>query len=116
MELSGFLYAGTNLWKFKDDWKYLGWTLSKVGMISLSMGVTVCEEWINGINWSFFMLVQIKKSFLSDWYLTISHLSAWGPPQLLLLFLLLFLLFLYSLYFQEATFKEASEEVLASRT
>ena len=39
MELTDFLRAGTVPLKLKGNWKFLGWTWSKMGAASLVMGL-----------------------------------------------------------------------------
>ena len=39
MELTDFMHASTILHKLKDDWKFFGWSCSKIGMASLVMGL-----------------------------------------------------------------------------
>ena len=39
MELTDFLRAGTNSRKLKGDWKFFGWTWSKMGVASLMTGL-----------------------------------------------------------------------------
>ena len=39
MELTDFLQAGTNLFKLKSDWTFLGCVGSEMGVVSLVMGL-----------------------------------------------------------------------------
>ena len=50
------MHAGTNSHKVKGDWNFLGWVWTKMGLVSLVIGLlklTVSEEWTDGINWFF---------------------------------------------------------------
>ena len=64
MGLTYFLHAGINSHKLKDDWKF-GVSMVKNGSGQFRDGtlkLTVSEEWTDGRNWNFCMLVQIKES------------------------------------------------------
>ena len=39
MELTDFLHAGTKSWKLKWDWKFMGWAMSKMGVVGLMTGL-----------------------------------------------------------------------------